>query len=166
MADEELPKCSTELELISTSLEHSWNWFKSHADQRLTITRFAILVLGATGAGVGYLEKDQEYFFCALLSIFGAVAAYCFLRLDVRTSDLIKVGEFSLSDLQHFLAEATRFSSLEMNKKSEELSVESKKKKLTYPYSYKQVFSLLFSAISIIYLISAGYSFLKLWKWI
>jgi hypothetical protein len=53
-----------------------------------------------------------------------------------------------------------------MNKKSEELSVESKKKKLTYPYSYKQVFSLLFSAISIIYLISAGYSFLKLWKWI
>jgi hypothetical protein len=81
-------------------------------------------------------------------------------------SDLIKVGEFSLSDLQHFLAEATQFSSLEMNKKSEELSVESKKKKLTYPYSYKQVFSLLFSAISIIYLISAGYSFLKLWKWI
>ena len=50
-------------------------------------------------------------------------------------SDLIKVGEFSLSDLQHFLAEATQFSSLEMNKKSEELSVESKKKKLTYPYS-------------------------------
>jgi hypothetical protein len=85
MADEELPKCSTELELISTSLEHSWNWFKSHADQRLTITRFAILVLGATGAGVGYLEKDHEYFFCALLSIFGAIAAYCFLRLDVRT---------------------------------------------------------------------------------
>jgi hypothetical protein len=81
-------------------------------------------------------------------------------------SDLIKVGEFSLSDLQHFLAEATQFSSLEMNKKSEELSVESKKKKFTYPYSYKQVFSLLFSAISIIYLISAGYSFLKLWKWI
>jgi hypothetical protein len=78
MADEKLPERSIELELISKSLEHSWNWFKSHADQRLTITRFAILVLGAIGAGVGYLEKEQQYFFCTLLSIFGTIAAYCF----------------------------------------------------------------------------------------
>jgi hypothetical protein len=51
-----------------------------------------------------------------------------------------------------------------MNKKSDELSVKSKKKKLTYPYSYKQVFGLLFSTVGIIYLISAGYSIFKLWE--
>lgn len=151
-----------DFELKLKSIDHSWDWFKSHADQQLTITRFAILVLGATGAGIGFLEKDQQYFFCMLLSFFGAISAYCFLRLDERTSGLIKIGEAALVEQQRFLALRTGFSNLEMNKKADEESDTAKQKHPLLPHSYKQVFNLMFKSIVIIYLISALYCFVKL----
>jgi hypothetical protein len=73
--------------------DHAWNWFKYHAEQRLTMIRYSVLILGAMVAGVGYLYRDHEYFFSLIASLFGTLASYCFLRLDLRTADLIKLGE-------------------------------------------------------------------------
>jgi hypothetical protein len=158
MTDEK-PDRAWELKL--RSIDHSWDWFKSHADQRLTITRFAILILGAIGAGIGFLERDHEYFFGMLLSIFGVISAYCFLKLDERTSELIKIGEAALIEQQQFMAKETGFSLLEMNKKADANSIAAKQRNSIVPHSYKQVFMMMFRSVCVIYIISAVYFFFK-----
>lgn len=78
------------------ALNHAWDWFKYHAEQRMTMIRFSMAVIGATGAAVGYLIKQRQDFFSVLVSLFGAIVSYCLLRIDRRTADLVKIGEEAL----------------------------------------------------------------------
>ena len=86
------------------ALNHAWDWFKYHAEQRMTMIRSSMTVIGATAAGVGYLIKENRPFLSVLLSTFGAAAAYCFMRMDQRTADLIKIGETGLKEEEKKLA--------------------------------------------------------------
>jgi hypothetical protein len=72
------------------SLDHAWDWFKYHAEQRMMMLRFAITVIGGVGAGIGFFLKDGTYIFSLLLSVFGGVVAFTAIKLDRRTSDLGK----------------------------------------------------------------------------
>ena len=62
----------------------------------MTMIRFSMAVIGATGAAVGYLIKEKQQFLPVLVSLFGAMVSYCLLRIDRRTADLIKIGEAAL----------------------------------------------------------------------
>jgi hypothetical protein len=64
------------------ALDHAWNWWKYHADQRIAMVRFYLVALGAIAAGIGVLQQQERHVLCALLSLFGALSVFCFLRVD------------------------------------------------------------------------------------
>jgi hypothetical protein len=86
------------------ALAHAWEWFKYHAEQRMTMVRFSITVIGGVGAGIGFFWKPETYALACLTSIFGAGVAYAAHRIDRRTADLVKIGENALKYLEKNLA--------------------------------------------------------------
>jgi hypothetical protein len=133
--------------------EHAWNWFKFHGEQRLTMIRFSVLILGAIAVGIYYLHKDEENVFSLTLSIFGTIVAYSFLRLDLRTADLIKLGEQALSEREAQIAQAANSSKINIFKATDTL-----RHQRCFPYTYRQNFRLLFICVITLYLLIAGYS--------
>jgi hypothetical protein len=133
--------------------EHAWNWFKYHADQRLIMIRFSVLILGAIAVGIYYLHKDQENAFSLTLSIFGIIVAYSFLRLDLRTADLIKLGENALSEREDQIAQATNSSKINIFSETDKL-----RNQHCFPYTYRQNFRLLFTCVISLYLLIAIYN--------
>lgn len=126
MADEPLPSDDAE-----AGFEHAWNWWKYHAEQRINLLRFYILSLGGVGVAVGWLRVQHEALLCFLLSLFGAALAFCFLRLDRRTSDLIKIGEDALRFEEARLSATTGNAQLELCRRADT--------KDRYPSSYRQI---------------------------
>ena len=139
------------------ALNHAWKWFEYHAKQRLTMIRFYILVIGALGAGIGYLYENDFYEFSALISVFGIVSSFSFIRLDQRISDLIKIGEDALETEQSKLASETGFETIKMC-----MSANDKNKRGCYPYSYKQIIRLLLCSAVILFILSLWFSIVEM----
>jgi len=116
--------------------------------------RFAVLVAGGIAAGVGYLLKEKQFFLCILLSILGALVSYCFLRLDARTSDLIKVGERALIAIEATLANTLTTPQMY-------ICVEADRKESDFLYSYRQNIKLILRSVIIIYIIVFLYCTIK-----
>jgi hypothetical protein len=136
------------------ALNHAWDWFKYHAEQRMTMIRFSMTVIGATAAGVGYLIKENRPFLAVLLSAFGAAAGCCFMRMDQRTADLIKIGETGLKEEQNRLAIQSGNQSINFC-----LAADQAKEVLSrkFPYSYGENFRVIFGVIIVVYFIVALY---------
>jgi hypothetical protein len=120
------------LKLQQTALDHAWSWWKHHAEQRIALIRFFIIALGGVAVAVGWAYQQHEYILCAIISIFGALLSYCFLRLDVRTSDLVKVGETALEPEQERMAAATGNEAMRLCRSADA-------QRGNYPYSYRQI---------------------------
>jgi len=140
--------------------EHAWNWFKYHAEQRLAMIRFAVLILGAIAAAVGYLHKDNQFVISIALCLLGMVASYCFLKLDSRTSHLIKLAEEALAEHENKLAEDISSSKIKIFQNTDALRTFNLgtrdgrvlwSKWWNYPYTYKQNFRLLFIISIVLY---------------
>jgi len=84
----------------AVALDHAWRWFEYHANQRMTMIRFYLIVSGAIASGAGYLWISKEYLLSAILSAFGTIASLCFMRLDKRVSGLVKLGEDAIDLLR------------------------------------------------------------------
>jgi hypothetical protein len=88
----------------TAALDHAWDWFKCHADQRIALFRFYVVVVGGLAAGLGVLHQQRENIICAALSVFAAFVCFCFVRLDKRTSDLVRLGERAMRSEERKLA--------------------------------------------------------------
>ena len=76
----------------ATALQHGWDWFKYHADQRLTLLRYYLILFAAVATA--YYSTITDTPFAAMgAAIFGAIASISFYRLDQRVAKLIKLGE-------------------------------------------------------------------------
>jgi hypothetical protein len=74
-------------------LTHAWNWFKYHAEQRMIIVRFYLIVIGALGAGYITVLNQKENFLAAVVALFGCVVSILFAILDRRTWQLIEASK-------------------------------------------------------------------------
>jgi hypothetical protein len=91
---------------------------------------------------------------CGALSAFAAVISFCFLRMDKRSSDLVKFGEEALQFEQARLATTTGNSALEICLKSE-------LNQRSWPYSFGQIMRLLLSSMILAFVLSLFYSILS-----
>ena len=98
------------------ALDHAWNWFEYHANQRMMMIRFYLVVAGAIATGAGYLLLQKQYFLSGSLSIYGALISYCFLRLDTRVKGLVKLGEDALKGEQKKFADSLSLPAFEICK--------------------------------------------------
>src|ERR1700709_49831 len=134
------------------ALEHAWKWFEYHANQRMTMIRFYVTVGGAIAAGVGYLWTTHENLISAVLSLFWVLASYCFLRLDVPGSRLVKRGEDAMACIQDSISNKLDAPHFLICKLADDKRDGSGKRNFHYPYSYSENFEALFFACFTIFL--------------
>lgn len=121
----------------------------------MTMIRFYLIVAGAIASAVGYLWISNQYLLSALLSAFGALASYCFARLDMRVSDLVKNGEDALKVQQVLISQQLGAPEFEICSRGETKDA-SGKRLHSYPYSYGENLRLLFAVAALLFIAMVG----------
>lgn len=116
--------------------------------------RFYLLVLGAIAGAVAYVYGRTLFVPAVFLSFLGALAAYCFYRLDTRVSDLVKIGEEALKGEELRLAGGDRNPALNMC-----ATADAPRYERTYPYTYRENIKLLLLFVALLFLLTAVASF-------
>lgn len=77
------------------ALNHAWQYFQLHAQQRITTFNFYIVLTGllTTGIATATYNLPQNAILTASLSVFLVGISYFFYKLDERVSFLIKGAE-------------------------------------------------------------------------
>jgi hypothetical protein len=124
--------------------DHAWNWFAHHAEQRMTALRFFLLVIGIFAVGYYQTLNNGHYLLAAAFSLLSCCFSVLFWRLDIRTRELIRVGEDILSQTE---IEMTKLSTIQVAIISDVDGKSSKHATKLLPkllYSYGQIFSAIF----------------------
>jgi len=86
------------------ALDHAWNYFELHAQQRMSVFNFYVAIAGLIAAGIATaLQEPKLYFLGVALGALLALASFVFWKLDQRVSFLLKRSETSLSELEERL---------------------------------------------------------------
>lgn len=87
--------------LHQVQFDYAWKWFCFHADQRIKMFNYMLIVFGIFAAGVvNALHNQVPKGAIAGLCFFAAALAVIFTRLDLRNRDLVWLGEDVLMDLE------------------------------------------------------------------
>ena len=79
-------------------LDHAWRYFALHAQQRISVFNFFIVLSGilATGIGAGFQAGKTMAPVVIILGILLTLFSIVFYRLDERGSELVKLAESAL----------------------------------------------------------------------
>ena len=98
-------------ELAKLRFDYAWKWFSFHADQRIKMFNYMLVVFGIFAAGVvNALDKHLPNPVVSGLCFSAGFLALIFTRLDARNQDLVWLGEDVLVELERetiFGADAT-----------------------------------------------------------
>ena len=134
-------------------LESNLKYFEIHAAQRLTVFNFYIALSGTILAGIAAISQGSARFAFAgaVLGLLLAAISFVFLKLDERTSFLIKHAEGIIKKIEsEYLPQDLSVFGLE---ESSTLNAQNSKKFLGKMYTYGQLFSAIFWIFGIIGLI-------------
>jgi hypothetical protein len=87
-------------DLHKLQFDYAWKWFSYHADQRVKMFNFMLVVLGIFAAGVVNAFDKTPNIVTAILCFFAAGLAVVFTFLDRRNRDLVWLGEDVLTHLE------------------------------------------------------------------
>jgi hypothetical protein len=89
------------IELHKLQFDYAWKWFSFHADQRVKMFNYMLVVLGIFAAGiVNALDKHLPKAAVSILCFIAAALATIFVLLDIRNRYLVWLGEDVLMDLE------------------------------------------------------------------
>lgn len=100
-------------------LEHAWRYFELHANQRISIFNYFVVISGAVSAGIAATWQGSQHFSIVgiVLGLLLSVVSFVFWKLDQRVSFLIKHAESALAEVEQSLpAHSVRLFLLEPNK--------------------------------------------------
>lgn len=85
-------------ERTDEALDHAWRYFALHAQQRISVFNFFVVLSGilATGIGAGLQAGKPMAPVVAILGALLALLSFVFYRLDGRASELVKLAETAL----------------------------------------------------------------------
>lgn len=136
-----------------TALQHGWDWFKYHADQRLTLLRYYLILFGAVATA--YYSTITDIPFASMgAAIFGIIASISFYCLDERNAKLIKLGEGVLDKEQEALQEVLSYDEVRIVKLAEE-------NKSKYLGSFRKILRFLFFAGILLFSVAFVYAYKK-----
>src|ERR1700730_14027365 len=88
-------------DLHKLQFDYAWKWFSYHADQRVKMFNFMLIVFGIFAAGVvSALDKNLPNVVTSSLCFFAAGLAVIFIFLDRRNRDLVWLGQDVLTHLE------------------------------------------------------------------
>ena len=142
-------------------LEHSWRYFELHANQRMTVFNFFLVLSGAIAAGLAATIQGS-----ARLAMLGvalgallALVAFVFWKLDQRVSFLIKHAEAALADVERALPEQSAQLFLSEPNKTEHVVATGNW--WTRQWTYSRAFRLVFWIMGLAGVAGAALSVLK-----
>lgn len=95
------------------ALDHAWAWFSVHAAQRLQLVGFLLLSVSVLSAAYAS-AFDHHPGVSGAVGLTGMAVTTAFRRLELRTRELVHVGEAPLVELEARLANLTKIDSLSM----------------------------------------------------
>lgn len=84
--------------------DYAWNWFALHSGQRLQLVNFWLVAVAFLATSYVQAQASHLVPVAVGVSLAGAISSVAFMRLDVRTQQLVQVAEDAL---QVFEEEAT-----------------------------------------------------------
>jgi len=144
-------------------LEHTWRYFELHANQRMSVFNFFVVMSGALAAGVAAsLQGSQKL--AGVGIVLGALlplVSFVFWKLDQRVSFLIKHAESALAEIESSLpAESARLFSLEPTSTT---AAKQRANRWVRQWSYGRSFRLIFVVMALFGFGSAVLAGLKFW---
>ena len=88
-------------ELVKLQFDYAWKWFNFHADQRIKMFNYMLVVFGVFAtAVVATFDKHLPFSASAALSLVAGLLAFVFVLLDKRNEYLVRLGEDVLVELE------------------------------------------------------------------
>lgn len=100
--------------LLEQGLEHAWNWFSLHAEQRMQSVHFFLVTGAFLSAAYVTALRFAHPLAAAGVGILGVFLSLCFSRFELRIRELVKAGEAALSPIQQRLARVTSSENLKL----------------------------------------------------
>jgi len=75
---------------------YAWSWFALHAGQRLQLVNFWLVAVAFLAAAYVQARSNHMVAIAFGVSVTGVVSSLAFVRLDVRTRQLVQVAENAL----------------------------------------------------------------------
>ena len=84
------------------ALEHAWSYFELHANQRMTVFNFFLVLAGLVAAGLATAVQGNPRFAVLeiVLGLLLGLVSFIFWKLDQRASFLIKLAEEAIAELE------------------------------------------------------------------
>lgn len=145
-------------------LEHTWRYFELHANQRMSVFNFFVVMSGALAAGVAAsLQGSPKLAGVGIvLGTLLPLVSFVFWKLDQRVSFLIKHAESALADIEASLpAKSARLFSLEP---ASTVAAKQNVSPWVRQWSYGRSFRLIFVVMALFGLCSAILAGLKFWS--
>jgi hypothetical protein len=137
--------------------EYAWNWFCYHAGQRMTVFRFFFLVIGVIAVGYHQTLGSAPHVAFAF-SVLGTLLSLLFWRLDLRTRELIRIGENLLLELEPRFSNQAKIKVALVEQARTKASPHQSAPLPRILYSYGQVFSTIFGILLFSSILSAVYA--------
>ena len=132
---------------------YAWNWFELHAGQRLQLVNFWLVAVAFLAAAFVQAKASHLTAIAFGVSVTGAVSSLAFMRLDVRTRQLVQVAENALSVFEKGNTAAGADEAFELTK------VSGLARGRVFD-SYRVIIQGLQISVAIMFLLAAIYSFL------
>ena len=84
----------------SHAQSYAWNWFALHSSQRLQLVNFWLVAVAFLASAFVQARSNHLVAIAFGVSLTGCVSSLAFIRLDVRTRQLIQVAESALSSFE------------------------------------------------------------------
>lgn len=103
------------IDWLREAREHAWNWFSLHANQRMqSLYYFLIAVAFLSAAYVGALTRSDIV--AASIAILGLLLTLAFRRLELRSRELIHLGEAALRAIEEEMANKAGIAEIQLVK--------------------------------------------------
>ena len=139
-------------ETFNSANDYAFKWFEIHAEQRLKVFNFFLIISGFCVGGFFTALQAENRLAASVVSIVLAVVAYGFKQLDSRTAQLTKLAEDFLCQSLGALGEKLKSDQLNLVLRAED------KQGL---WSYRQIFNILFWLFGILGLLGAIFPWLR-----
>lgn len=95
-------------------MSHAWNWFATHAGQRLQVFNFFSVTTAFLIAAFVSAHGDRSPGLAAVIASAGFLASIGYNLVEQRTKSLVHAGEEAIATLEARLATALQISTLEI----------------------------------------------------
>jgi len=150
------------------ALEHGWRYFELHANQRMALFNFFLVLSGLVAAGLAASLQEGSYFITLgiVFGLFLIVISFVFWKLDQRVSFLLKHSEAAIATLE--LENLPVSGQLFANEPSRLSAINSSLHGLLRVWTYGECFRLVFFTMALfgaVIVVLAALRFLSILIW-